>query len=106
MTGLILVFVVGEVGRQRRLVAGTWLGRLHLWVDGSAMAIPHGERSELTLIGSVEPLLLLEILTALPMLGRSSTVTILVASFAGALLASRPGPLGAQGATSTAAWAT
>ena len=57
------------------------------------MAFPHGERSELTLIesapsgvpsawmeGPAEPTLPLEVLTTLPMLGRSSTATVLDAS--------------------------
>jgi hypothetical protein len=87
-------------------------------VDGSAMAFPHGERFELTSIGSspsgepsawkeglAELPLPLEVLTALLMLGWSSTAAVLAASSIGALIASRPGPSGAQGVMSTAAWA-
>jgi hypothetical protein len=48
--GLILVFVVGEVGQRRKSTGASWLGKLSLSVDGWAMAFPHGERSELTSI--------------------------------------------------------
>jgi hypothetical protein len=51
-TGLILVFVVGEVGQRRRSVDGLCLERRHFRVNGSVLAFPHGERLELTSIGS------------------------------------------------------
>jgi hypothetical protein len=76
-----LVFVVGEVGRLERSASGPWLGKRHFWVDGSAIAFPHGERSEIASIRSApsrepsakmeepaEPSLPPRVLTALLML--------------------------------------
>ena len=84
--------------------------------DGSTMAFPHRERSELTLIkstpfgvpsawmeGPAKPPLPPGVLAALAMLSRSSTTTALVASSVCSLSVSWHGPSGALGAMSVAA---
>ena len=45
--GLILAFVVGEVGQRRRSTGEYWLRRLCFWENGSVMAFPIEERLEL-----------------------------------------------------------